>query len=311
MSSALNPQEIYLLERYSSLDYFAQMRDEYAACVKAAEAALAEFMRKLPARYRKRPLHDQPDIVWGERVIPNMRWALLGLNDGYIQLSHGDLMGLAMAGNINTTFSSIMRDYSSDWMPQPYRSRYENTLRESWTKASNVFHTEQGSWSINCLDDYSERDFGPLDPPKTWPQYRLNTAVRVRSGDIVPVNGVYLPNAPFAAAQFLIKGREAREARVALSAAHREGERTERRPTTWTLVERIADSGGGIPGATDPVAAGIRLRCMAGDHCPRTGYWFTPARSDSRRSFREGEVMPALGGDYGTTIWQWDDNQAA
>jgi hypothetical protein len=35
-------------------------------------------------------------------------------------------------------------------------------------------------------------------------------------------------------------------------------------PTTWTLVERAADSGGGIPGATDALAAGIRMRSLAG-----------------------------------------------
>lgn len=49
-----------------------------------------------------------------------------------------------------------------------------------------------------------------------------------------------------------------------------------------------------------------RLRCLAGQPCPRAGHWFTPARPDSRRSFQQGEVMPDVGGDYGVTIWQWD-----
>jgi hypothetical protein len=47
----------------------------------------------------------------------------------------------------------------------------------------------------------------------------------------------------------------------------------------------------------------------AGQTCTRSGYWFTPAQADSRRRFTQGEVMPSLGGDYGLTIWQWDDNQ--
>ncbi|NRF69456.1 DUF1911 domain-containing protein [Aquincola sp. S2] len=50
-----------------------------------------------------------------------------------------------------------------------------------------------------------------------------------------------------------------------------------------------------------------RLRCTAGQPCPRSGFWFTPARPDSRRQFAQGDVMPELGGDYGATIWQWDD----
>lgn len=74
-------------------------------------------------------------------------------------------------------------------------------------------------------------------------------------------------------------------------------------PTTWTLVEKIADSGGGIPGAADPWLAGIRERCIAGEPCPRTGWWTTPA-APARRRFVAGTVMPELGGDWGTTVWQ-------
>lgn len=51
------------------------------------------------------------------------------------------------------------------------------------------------------------------------------------------------------------------------------------------------------------------IRCEAGHACPESGYWLTPAQVDSRRRFALGETMPAFGGDYGTTIWQWDANQ--
>lgn len=50
----------------------------------------------------------------------------------------------------------------------------------------------------------------------------------------------------------------------------------------------------------------VRLRCVAGQPCPRAGFWFTPARAGSRRQFAIGDVMPEVGGDYGATIWQWD-----
>lgn len=52
-----------------------------------------------------------------------------------------------------------------------------------------------------------------------------------------------------------------------------------------------------------------RLRCEAGEPCPREGYWFTPARSGSRRYFQQGEVMPEFSTDWGKTIWQWDERQ--
>jgi hypothetical protein len=34
-----------------------------------------------------------------------------------------------------------------------------------------------------------------------------------------------------------------------------------------------------------------------------------PARANSRRNFETDEPMPSVGGDYGATIWQWDEQQ--
>lgn len=50
----------------------------------------------------------------------------------------------------------------------------------------------------------------------------------------------------------------------------------------------------------------LRPRCEGGQPCPREGVWFSPARPDSRRHFRLGETLPALGGAWGLTIWQWE-----
>jgi hypothetical protein len=73
MAAPLIPQEVFLLERYSSPEYFGWLRDAFAACVKATEDALTEFMRHLPPDYRNRPRHLRPDRVWGEHIIPNMQ----------------------------------------------------------------------------------------------------------------------------------------------------------------------------------------------------------------------------------------------
>jgi hypothetical protein len=54
-------------------------------------------------------------------------------------------------------------------------------------------------------------------------------------------------------------------------------------------------------------AEDVNLRCEANQPCPRTGFWFTPAQADSRQHFEQGQLMPSLGGDYGQTIWQWDE----
>ncbi|WP_019561867.1 hypothetical protein [Caldimonas manganoxidans] len=277
MTIPLIPQEIYLLERYSSLDYFGQMRDHFAQCVKAAEDALAEFMRHLPPDYRSRPLHQQPDAVWGERVIPNMQWALAGLNDGYIRISHGDLDGLGFAGNVKTTFASINRDYHIDWMPQPYQSRYDEAQILASEMASNISHTEQGSWSYGTLSfAYHEPSRGPLNPPASWPVYRINEAVQVRTGQKVPKTGIYLPAHGPAAAALLIEGQKAIEAEVCTNAEDllrdpkRSRPQSRREPTVWTLVERVADEGGDNPMPATGEAA-LRLECEAGQPCPRMG----------------------------------------
>ena len=87
-------------------------------------------------------------------------------------------------------------------------------------------------------------------------------------------------------------------------------------PVTWRLIwndDRYLDNV--IPGEEVEYLAAFNgahvaiLRCAAGQNCLREGYWFTPARNNSRRHFNAGEVMPDVGGDYGSTIWQWDAKQ--
>lgn len=313
MNTPLIPQEIYLLERYSSLEYFGQLRDEFAACVKAAEDALAEFMRNLPPDYRSRQEFDQPDLVWGERIIPNLQWSLQGLNEGYILLSRGDADALGMAGNIDTSFASITRDYSWDWMADPYLAAYDRHKKLARKMSSNISHTQQGNWNMDDLSDYSERDFGPLDAPPNWPIYRLNPVVRVKTDEKVPQNGVYLPDAPGSCAEFLIEGYEAWEANVMNHPENPQDCSFTKQPTVWTLVERIADSGGGTGSGPqdDDASQQRRPNVHAGTACPESGWWFPPAQSGSGRYFKQGAVMPALGSAYGDTFWQWSADQSA
>jgi hypothetical protein len=50
----------------------------------------------------------------------------------------------------------------------------------------------------------------------------------------------------------------------------------------------------------------IIAKVYPGQPCPRTGYWFTPAQNNSRRLFRQGDVMPEFkGSSWGDTIWYW------
>lgn len=58
------------------------------------------------------------------------------------------------------------------------------------------------------------------------------------------------------------------------------------------------------------LATGAGLRCPGGEACPKSGWWHTPAAKDSRRYFKEGDIMPKIeGSGYGDTYWLWDANQ--
>lgn len=87
------------------------------------------------------------------------------------------------------------------------------------------------------------------------------------------------------------------------------------RPCKWYFVEMIDgefdDTDSDPVGSTTLAQDTAASRCLAGQPCPREGWWFTPAKADSRQHFAQGQMMPAVGGDYGTTIWQWDEQQGS
>lgn len=52
-------------------------------------------------------------------------------------------------------------------------------------------------------------------------------------------------------------------------------------------------------------------RVEADKPCPKPGWWFTPAKTNSRRYFKRGEVFPEIeSSSYGATFWQWSPDQS-
>ncbi|MFT7324069.1 MAG: hypothetical protein ACI8R1_002221, partial [Psychrobacter glaciei] len=47
------------------------------------------------------------------------------------------------------------------------------------------------------------------------------------------------------------------------------------------------------------ITSQARGRCLAGQPCPKSGYWLTQAKSDSRAYFKQGDIMP----DYPNNNW--------
>ena len=310
MPTPLNPQEIYLLERYSSLEYYEEMYKAWREMLAHVEDCYDKFMHHLPHDYRKRALPYQPDSAWGQTVLPNFRNTMLSLENGYLKMKRGDASGISASIGVENDMRGV-RDYWDGWMNEVIPTAlatYGETSSRASHYASNMYHTYNASWNPTSLTtNYWDRGRGPLNPPPSWPIYRLNPSVTVKTDDPVPQTGIYLPTADDSAAQFLVKGEEAVNAKIGYDTKRLQY--ISKAPTLWTLVERIADSGGGS--TTDATEETRRPNVPAGSPCPETGWWFTPAQSGSRRYFKAGDNMPSVGGDYGLTFWQWSPDQSA
>jgi hypothetical protein len=318
MSIKINPQEIYSLELFSSFKYFGALRDIWERMVEHVESCLQSYLLNLPPNYRSLPLPQQADIVWGHRILPNFRETLQGLYTGFIMLSHGDVNGLSYAhGPVNDAVGQ-RRDYSPDWMTKEDRDLYDSLLMEAAAMAGYITATEGAYWQPLDLSNHGDI-LRTLNLPAKLPGYRVNQKISVRTGEKTPQNGIYVPDAENSCAQFLSTNYEYSPQtyvvvgfRDLLDPKTREkyGEEPclDKRDCTWYLVERAPDSG--EVQRSDVIESRQLVRVAAGQSCPESGFYFTPARHESRRLFQKGDVMPDFGADYGTTIWQWDMNQS-
>ncbi|MDV5588763.1 hypothetical protein QM180_16620, partial [Acinetobacter nosocomialis] len=50
----------------------------------------------------------------------------------------------------------------------------------------------------------------------------------------------------------------------------------------------------------------ISLTVSANEKCPKTGYWYTVAKPNSRAYFKQGDAFPQLVTDWGEVYWTWD-----
>lgn len=311
MSTGLNAQEVYLLERYISVKYFVELKDTWSAMIEHVEICLDRFTKHAPPDSRSRPLPEKPDIVWGNKTLPNFRDTLEGLQTGLMLLSHGDFRGLGYAhGPLND--AKGQRECWSGWMGKSDENAYAALLNKANEIAFNIAHTEGAHWRPLSLAKRPEVR-GPLNFPTEWPTYKIDHSVSVFSGDALDRSGIYLPYIESSCAAFLCTNHKVvPKAKVIVGYEDRlhpdTGEKyaeeavVESRPCRWYLVERVADQGGGFTGRQDTLSGASRI--TAGEICGEAGIYFTPPRLDSRRMFNKGEIMPDFESAYGTTIWQ-------
>ncbi len=310
--------DIYVMEQFLEPERIKMIRDIWKEMLEYLESLLDRFMNNLPPDYRNRHLPEQPDIVWGERVIPNFRSTMEWLNECYIQRLNNDFscyISFSLRSSING-----QREFSADWMDEvepKAAAKYEYLLFKAYGLSEAIEHTVQ-QWAPGSLTHYfaqigshdSSFEYDPVTPPPlSYPIYRLNESVKVKTGEKVPQTGFYLPDLPDSFPCLLIEFDDeilgmADETRIPENDPEYPGSRI-LAPCTWTLIERVADSGGGSGLKKEQFKRVTTVQ--GGQSATRSGYWLTVAQQESRQYFKQGEILPEIKNqDWGEVYWQFD-----
>lgn len=123
--AVLHPQECYLLEKFISPEHYAATRDAIIAYIDAHEAAFSRYLREMPLNSRKLPLWQQVDIVWGNRVMPNIRPVKEQYVKGYIARINNDITAFHVGGAMSSITKGIT-DCWNGWMTEGEIKKYLN-----------------------------------------------------------------------------------------------------------------------------------------------------------------------------------------
>lgn len=250
--AVLHPLECYLLETFSSAEHFAATRDAIIEWIDAHEAAYVRLQSNLDPRQRNKPQWQQADVVWGSRVLPNIRPDRDFYIKAYIQRTHNDPLafnaGRAMRSNIRG-----MSDCWSDWMTEEEERIVSLTMRKATKLDDRLGNTAKGSWEEGDLTyNGQDRVYRVAELPQRIPRYVLDPSVRIEKHERPKQIGIYLPDVDFAPARFLypsewVEGGEQVRCGVTRSTwvNPNTGERDydwkqdERIETGWTLIRRV------------------------------------------------------------------------
>ena len=131
--AVLHPLECYLLETFSSAEYIATTRDAVIELIDAHEAAFNRIQRESDPRNRSKPLWQQADVIWGSRVLPNIRPARQRYIEAYILRTHNDPKAFGGVGNTLSNWNRGMDEFWDGWMTQEEKQQIA-VLRERATK---------------------------------------------------------------------------------------------------------------------------------------------------------------------------------
>ena len=331
IQTPLIPQELWLIEAYIKPAYFKKMVDAWQRMVEIADDALEDYMAHIPSNYRSRHVSEQPDVVWGGRVLPNFRSGLVAMQNSYIQLKNGDYDMQVTGAGIHGAIRGAS-DYDHDWLKdRGLNGRMGFDVYAEFYKqqeiarlyANNIAPTFGFQWLLGELTKSKLYDMGcgyGIELPAEWPTYRLNPLFQCATDEELPKSGIYIPATARSCANFLpirLRIPNATTATVIDTAIPRgdDGYSIEAN-TIWTLVERVSDTGGGpvqcrIVQKSEYYNVSTKQQSLPGEPnsvCPKSGTWQTPAMLSPRSiKMQAGEKFPAVEHDTGgnAVAWFW------
>ncbi len=201
--AVLHPLECYLLETFSSSEHFAATRDAIIEWIDAHEAAYARLQSQLDPRQRNKPQWQQGDVVWGSRVLPNIRPDRDFYIKAYIQRVNNDPLAFK-AGRAMKSNNRGISEFWDDWMTEEEQQRISLTQDRATELDQRLGATTGGSWDEGDLTYNGQDRVYRLDElPQRIPRYVLDPSVRIEKDERPKQIGIYLPDVDFAAAHLL------------------------------------------------------------------------------------------------------------
>ena len=200
----LHPLECYLLEVFSSAEHIAATRDAVIELIDAHEAAYERLQREAGPSNRAKPVWEQGDVIWGTRILPNIRPARQRYIEAYVRRTHNDPKAFGGVGNTLSNWNRGMDAFWDGWMTDGERQRIE-LLRERATKLDErLGRTAGGTWTEGALTYKGQGDlYDVSELPRRIPRYELDPSVRIEKHEAPTQIGIYLPDVDFAPARLI------------------------------------------------------------------------------------------------------------
>lgn len=259
--AVLHPLECYLLEKFSSAEHIAATRDAVIELIDAHEAAYARLQRESDPRQRSKPVWQQGDVIWGTRVLPNIRPARERYIKAYILRCHNDPQTFQGVGNTLINWNRGIDEFWDGWMTEEERQCISLARDRASELDQRLGTTAGGEWDEGDLTYNGQDRVYRLDElPQRIPRYVLDPSVRIEKNERPQQMGIYLPDADSAAAHLLYPTQWVEGGKQVRRGVRRstwvnpdtgkrdyDWEGYERIKTGWTLIRRVEDEFVDVP----------------------------------------------------------------